>query len=191
MSHKFKYSDRDRLISEERKKSLPPKDVLISLGLKKGDTVADIGSGIGYFTFPAAEIVGKSGKVVAMDLLEEMLKDIEEKVRGLGIENIYTLKVDESDLILKSDIIDFAFCCNVLHEVHDLGRTLSDIKRILKKNGRLAVIDWIKGNTKKGPPLEHRLEPIEIIYWLRRLGFKDIGQRDLNDSLYSITAVLE
>ena len=191
MSHKFDYKDRHRLVSKEREKSLPAKKVLRSLGLEKGDNVADIGSGIGYFTFPAADIVGIAGKVVAMDLSEEMLRDLKKQVHQLNIGNVETVLVKENDLVLESDTIDFAFCCNVLHEVHDLGATLKDIKRILKGNGRLAIIDWIKDYTEKGPPLDHRLAPIKIIEWLKRLDFKDILLRDLNDSLYSITAALK
>ena len=75
MTHKFDAKNRHKLDNPKRREMLPPEKTLIRLGLKQGDIVADIGCGIGYFTIPAANIVGDSGKVFAMDISPEMLEE--------------------------------------------------------------------------------------------------------------------
>ena len=81
MSHKFDAKNKHKLDNETRRKMLPPEQTLLSLGLKEGDIMADIGCGIGYFAVPASKIVGKSGKVFAMDILPEMLEEVHVKIK--------------------------------------------------------------------------------------------------------------
>ena len=79
MTHKFDIKNKQSLDNEKRREILPPYKTLIGLELKEGDTVADIGCGIGYFTFPAAEIVGESGMIFAMDISAKMLEEVDQK----------------------------------------------------------------------------------------------------------------
>ena len=72
MAHKFDIKNMKKLDSPQRRKLMPPKITLLELGLKKGNIVADIGCGIGYFTIPAAEIVSPN-PVFALDSSQEML----------------------------------------------------------------------------------------------------------------------
>ena len=80
MSHKFSAKDKSKLDNPERRKILPPPITLEKLYLQKGDIVADVGCGIGYFNIPAAVIVGEMGKVYAIDISEEMLREVQERV---------------------------------------------------------------------------------------------------------------
>jgi ubiquinone/menaquinone biosynthesis C-methylase UbiE len=63
MEHKFNPENKKRLFNELRQKILPARKTLKEAGLKEGMTFADVGTGNGYFTFPAADIVGDEGKV--------------------------------------------------------------------------------------------------------------------------------
>lgn len=76
MTHKFYVKNKYKLDNAKGRELLPPEQTLIRLGLHEGDTMADIGCGIGYFTIPASKIVGDSGKIFAMDLLPEMLEEV-------------------------------------------------------------------------------------------------------------------
>ena len=187
MDKKFKFENRSHLESNIRKRLLPARKTLLKLGLNKGDAIADIGSGTGYFTFSAAKIVGKGNTVYALDISTDMLSVIENKVLEEKISNIKTIVVTEDSFDIDSDTIDFAFICSVLHEIDNLDLTLKEIKRIIKTSGKLAIIEWKKIKSNFGPPINHRLEPLVIINKLHKIGFKKIEQSDINNYLYSIT----
>jgi len=61
MANKFDINNKNKLDNPKRRESLPPYDILKTLGLQEGDIFADIGCGIGYFSIPAADIVGSKG----------------------------------------------------------------------------------------------------------------------------------
>jgi ubiquinone/menaquinone biosynthesis C-methylase UbiE len=187
VTHKFDFKERKKLISDKRKKILPAKKTLIDLGLKKNDIFADIGSGIGYFSFPASKIVGPQGKVYAMDISQDMLNEIKKISEDKNILNIELIKTSENNLIILDDIISFAFTSTVLHEVDNLNHILKEIKRIMVKGGRLSVIEWKKVKSDFGPPIEHRLDPKDLSMGLKKTGYKDIMITILNEYLYSIT----
>jgi len=158
MAHKFNIKHMQKLDSPQRRNLMPPLETLKSLGLKSTDTVADIGCGIGYFTNPAAEIV-KDNKVYALDPSSEMLEWITTHSEA---KNIVPVKTTDYDFIIEDDMIDFALLANVFHEIDDKGKFIKEIKRILKLNGRLAVIEWQKKEAKMGPDLAHRISPPEL-----------------------------
>ncbi len=187
MTHKFDFKERKKLISDKRKKILPAKKTLLDLGLKKDDIFADIGSGIGYFSFPASEIVGHQGKVYAMDISQDMLNEIKRITEDKNILNIELVKTSENNLTITDDIISFAFASTVLHEVDDLRLILEEIKRIMIKDGRFVVIEWKKVKSDSGPPVEDRLDQKDLSVELKKSGYKDIMITILNEYLYSIT----
>lgn len=189
MTHKFDYKKSKNLISDKRKKLLPAKEILLDLGLKNSDIVADIGSGIGYFTFPASEIVGPEGKIYAMDISSEMLNEIEKVIKDKHIFNIEVVKTKESKLMINDDSVNFAFASTVLHEVDELDSTLQEIKRIMFPGGKIAVIEWKQVKSDFGPPVEHRLDSNMLVEKLKELGFRDIKGTDLNEYFYTITGL--
>ena len=113
--HKFDPKKIDILISEERKKELDPSKYLKEKGLKKGMAFADIGCGPGFFVFPASEIVGKTGRVYALDTQQEMLNELKKRRPS---ENIIILKSEETELPVQDKAVDIAIMVFVLHEVH-------------------------------------------------------------------------
>ena len=188
----FKYQslakNKHKLDNLKRREMLPPEKTLISLGLKEGDIVADIGCGIGYFTIPAAEIVGDSGKVFAMDILQEMLEEVEIKQKVNNISNIKTILTEENDLKLEADKVTVAFISNVLHEADDKERFLSEIKRIICSKGIVAIVEWQKINSEFGPPVDHRLDKADLINIVDKLGFSNISVIDIGENFYGLIA---
>lgn len=187
MAQKFNFKKRENLVSDKRKEILPAKKTLIDLGLKNGDTIADIGCGIGYFTIPASEIVGPEGRVYAMDISSDMLNELKKIIKGKDIFNIEVIKTTENNLLIADKTVNFAFICNVLHEVDDLNSTLKEIKRIVFANGKIAIIEWKKIKSDFGPPVSDRLESSIITEKLKEIRFKNIAVSDLNEYLYTIT----
>jgi ubiquinone/menaquinone biosynthesis C-methylase UbiE len=161
MAHIFD-GDFSRLESEKRKKILPAKETLETIGIRKGDTIIDYGAGIGYFAIPALDYVGENGKVIAVDISRDMINELGKRSEGLK-----NLSIVEGDRIPdeKADII---LLVNVLHELNSPGEFLKECFAHLLPNGRVIVIDWQKKEMDMGPPADHRLSREEVITLAKR-----------------------
>ncbi|MCC5466296.1 class I SAM-dependent methyltransferase [Pelosinus baikalensis] len=186
MSHKFSVKDKKKLDNPERRKLLPPEATLEKLQLYKGDIVADVGCGIGYFSIPAALIVGEIGKIYAMDISTEMLSEVHVRATENNVGNIEIVKTVENSLIVDDESVTYAFICNVLHETNDLNSFLQEVKRILAWDGKVAIIEWKKQESHMGPPISHRIAEAELIETLKHMEFQDISKIDLGDEFYGI-----
>ncbi|OGH95706.1 MAG: hypothetical protein A2X42_09410 [Candidatus Margulisbacteria bacterium GWF2_38_17] len=186
MPHKFDPKNIGRLDNPERMKILPPKEILLDLGLKSDNIMLDIGAGIGYFTFPATEIVGNSGKVVAVDTSKEMLKELQSRVSQSCASNIEIVLSQEYDFPVNRSYFDFALMSTVLHEIEDKPRFLKAAGSVLKKNGTLAVIEWIKRPMERGPSVTDRIEVSEVEKLLVLSGFSEVKSWNYNEYFYLV-----
>ncbi len=186
MPHKFDPAHVERLLSAERDRDVAPEKLLREAGLEKGDAFADIGCGPGFFSIPAAGIVGEEGVVYAVDSEEKMLERLRLRCPPA---NVIVLKSAESAIPLKDSSVDFAFLGYMLHETEDRAIFLKDVKRILKDGAKVLVLDWKKKREENGPPFEERITEEEVIGVMKAAGFEDVKASALNESHYSITAV--
>ena len=186
MTHKFDVSNKNKLDNEWRREHLPATTTLERLGLTQEDTVADIGCGIGYFSIPAAEIVGKRSKVFALDTAEEMLDEVEKRTAHVSVDNIVTIRTGEYDLILPDETVTFALLVNVLHEIEDKTRFLREIHRVLKPGGRLAVIEWDKRPMEMGPSMDHRIAREDAIREVKTCGFELVDEMMFAEIFYGL-----
>ncbi len=190
MAHVFSPKNKDKLISEERREIFKPKKLLKFVGLKEGMTVFDVGCGNGFFTLPAAEIVGDNGNIFGFDLSQEMLNDLKSRVEKNNINNIKTFLVSESGIKstgIKFQIkskANFMIMSNILHEVPNLNNFLDDYLEWLSDGGRLLIIEWRKKETAEGPGLEHRLAPKDLLDLLNKKGLKALFSRIINNNYY-------
>jgi ubiquinone/menaquinone biosynthesis C-methylase UbiE len=187
VTHKFDVKNKHRLDNAKRRLIFPPFDLLTGMGLKEGDAVADIGCGIGYFTFPASEIVGGSGKVYAMDISLEMLEEVDRAVEENIISNVVTISTRENDLEIPSGAVNYALISNVLHETECKEKFLSEVNRILANDGSIGIVEWRRTESEFGPPLEHRLDKEYIRKLLQDIGFRDIHTKDIGEYFYTVT----
>lgn len=188
MTHKFDAKNKHKLDNEKRRELLPPDETLIKLGLHEGDVMADIGCGIGYFTIPASKIVGDSGNIFAMDISPEMLQDVGIKIKSTTISNIEIILTEENDLKLEDNKITFAFISAVLHEADEKENFLKEIKRIISPKGKIAIVEWQKINSDFGPPIDHRLDKMDLIKVLDTVGFSNISTIDIGENFYGLIA---
>ncbi len=93
MADKFEPNNRSKLESEERKRLLSPHNTLLKLGYQPNDSMADIGCGIGLFTFQAAEIGGQNAKIYAIDISDIMLSEVNKRAQLAGYDNIVPTKI--------------------------------------------------------------------------------------------------
>ncbi len=145
------------LESENRKRLLPAEEILATIGIKEGDTLIDFGCGIGYFSIPAAKLVGEQGKVIAIDISDEMISELEK--RSEGFRNLDIVKSDDISGF-KGDII---LLVTVLHEVDNAKKFIERCFDALNPQGRIIIIDWQKKETTMGPPISHRISKDEVI----------------------------
>ncbi len=159
MAHKFDPAHADRLDSDERRSWQPPDLILTGLDLREGEILLDVGCGSGYFSVPAARLVGPAGRVYAVDISLEMLMQVGRRIYAEGLVNVETVLSRETNIPLPDACADAALLANVLHEAEDRPALLGEVHRLVRPGGRLLVVDWVKTETPAGPPVADRLEP--------------------------------
>jgi len=125
---------------------ISPEKILLQIGLKEGTTIADFGCGHGYFTIPAGKIIGKEGKIYAVDVLTECLEAVHSSARLEGVVNILTMRGNLESFGgsgIKDEIVDLVLLHNVLFQSQKKSDIIKESKRVLKSSGILVVIDWL------------------------------------------------
>jgi len=109
--------------------------------IEPGQTVLDVGCGSGTFSIAMAKMVGESGKVIAVDVQEEMLKIVREKAAQQGLESRIVTHKSDLDRIGISEMVDFALAFYMVHEVPNAEAFLKEIVSVLKPNGKLLIVE--------------------------------------------------
>jgi ubiquinone/menaquinone biosynthesis C-methylase UbiE len=125
--------DKLRTISENPHKKLQ------EIGVKEGMVFLDVGCTLGFYSFPASQLVGENGLVYALDINSQFLQRIENKARKTGRSNIKTIKADACETGLPNASVDTVFLHLVLHDIKDKEAAIKDFYRISKKQGRLVI----------------------------------------------------
>lgn len=184
MPHKFDPRQRHLLLSDEREAALQPEKLLRKLGLRAGDTMADIGCGPGFFTLPAAHIVGHKGIVLAGDIQGEMLTAVRSRAHEAGLSNIRVLKTSETEIPLPAESFDFVLLAFVLNELEHRATFLHRAARLLKPSGRVVVLEWERIETPSGPPLEDRVPRDELVQDALAAGLRVKDDGELSHGQY-------
>ncbi len=187
MTHTFGFSKMRMLDTPERRKILPPEPILRKLGLRKGMTIADVGCGIGYFSFPAAAIVGPRGLVWGIDVQQEFVDYCNGKARANRVANVTFLKGSYTSVPIHDAAVDVCLLSLVLHEVEDNQKEayLLDLARILKPDGALWIIEWKKERSVVGAPFEERLSVDDLRKIAAQAGLRVNKIFDVNPSHYA------
>ncbi len=109
--------------------------------IEEGMTVLDLGCGPGFFSIDMAQMVGKSGRVIASDLQEGMLQKLRGKIHGTEFEDRITLHKCEENKIGVSENVDFVLAFYMVHEVPNQEEFFNEIKTILKPNGQVFIVE--------------------------------------------------
>jgi arsenite methyltransferase len=153
--------------------------VVEALGIRLGDTVADLGAGDGYFSFAFADAVGPTGRVYAVEIDPEKRADLREEIRSRGYENILLTSATTADSGLPPDAVDLAFFCNAYHHFEERVHYMRHLRGTLRSDGRIAILD---GRNDPGArlfiPKGHWLEPGQLTGELASAGYRHEEEYD-------------
>jgi demethylmenaquinone methyltransferase/2-methoxy-6-polyprenyl-1,4-benzoquinol methylase len=133
-----------------------PVKTLQGADIKPGQTVLEVGCGTGFYTIPAAQLIGNQGCLVAMDVSSGFIEQVSKKVQLADIKNVRIVKRDALETGLDSASIDKVLLFGVIpFPLLPLNRLLPEMYRVLKPEGTLAV--WLF------PPVVHFWVPKSIL----------------------------
>jgi len=138
--------------------------------------VADLGCGAsGHFVFPAAKLVGKKGIIYAVDILKTALENINKRAR---VENYSNVKTIWSNLEIfgatkiETASLDAALLINLLYLSHKRAEIIREAIRLVKKSGKIVVVEWKNIATPFGPSAEDKVKKDLLELAAKKLGLQ-------------------
>ena len=149
-----------------------PEEIVASLGVRLGATVADLGAGTGYLIEFLRAAVGPDGHVVALDVEPAMIRFIEARKSTEGWGNVDVRLNAHDDPALRRASVNAVVTLNTWHHVAERTAFARRIHAGLTDGGRFVIVDFITDRTAgQGPPMEMRLAPEVVIAELEAAGF--------------------
>lgn len=161
----FEASDRD----EWQK----PQEVIKFLGDLKNKTIIDIGAGTGYFEFKITE---PTAKIIATDADERFIKYINERIVKEKSTNIISRKAEYETPPVNQNEADIIYMIDVYHHIENRKDYFMAVKKGLKPNGEMVIVDFKKGDFEQGPPDEMKMPPQVVINEMKQAGFDLVAQ---------------
>lgn len=166
-----------------------PQKNITALELKFGDKVADLGCGIGIYSLAAAPLVGVDGKVFAVDVQKELLERLKNEADRHGFRNVNVIWGDVERVSgsgLSDASVDAAILANVLFLTKSVYTTVSEVKRILKKGGRVMVIDWSESFGGLGPQSKDVFDKNKAKQAFENAGLSFVKEFSAGDNHYGL-----
>lgn len=132
------------------------------LRLKPGMNVCDMGSGNGYHTLPIAKAIGPKGVAYAVDIQPEMLEMLNTRARTEDVSNITTVLGTETDAKLPQGSCDLILLVDVYHEFSDPAAMLASMKRALKPDGQIVLVEFRAEDDAVPIKPEHKMSKDQI-----------------------------
>jgi len=153
-----------------------PAVLVRALGLRRGQVVAEIGAGPGYFTPRLARAVGPSGHVYAVDPEAAVLDVLRRRLARTGARNVTPVLGRDDDPLLPRGRCDVAVLINCYHHMHGRVAFLRRLVAALPKNARVVNVDWDE-ETEFGPPPKRRVPRARFLRDARRAGLRLVADR--------------
>jgi len=137
------YSDDDIAVGEGANLGLGCGNPVAMSKIKEGDIVLDLGCGAGFDCFLASKRVGKDGKVIGVDMTEEMIRKAKLNTEKRGVKNVEFLFAEIENLPIKDNSVDIIITNCVINLTPDKTKTFQEAYRVLKKGGKMYISDIV------------------------------------------------
>jgi ubiquinone/menaquinone biosynthesis C-methylase UbiE len=171
---------------------IDPGTLWTALNLPRGITFLDLGCGQGNYSLAAAQLIGPTGVVYAVDLWEEGIAALKERAAREGLANLKPLAAGAGQVPIESLSVDVVLMATVLHDLVEAGTAagaLAEVTRVIKAGGQLAIVEFHKIDGPPGPPRHIRLDPAEVEALVAPYGFARQQTVNLGPYNYLITFV--
>lgn len=166
------------LLRETREKEERASVLMDALGVKAGQTVCDLGCGNGYHALRLAKLVGSEGKVIGVDIQQPMLDMLQERSSKAGIENIKLILGGAEDPKLPAASCDLILLVDVYHEFSDPEAMLIQMRRALKPEGRIALVEFRSEDPEVPIRPLHKMSKKQILKEFLPAGFRLVEEFD-------------
>ncbi len=159
---------------------IDPGKLLGKIGVKEGDSFLDLGCGDGYISIEAAtRFIGAAGKVHAFDVDPSAIDKVNVQIKELRAGNIEAMVADATKrLPLPDASIDICLIANVLHGFvvnKEADIIFKELLRVMKRGGKIAIVEFKKKKNLAGPPFEERLAPSDVDALLLKIGGRKLA----------------
>jgi ubiquinone/menaquinone biosynthesis C-methylase UbiE len=165
-----------------------PRDVVRAMGLQKGMTVADVGTGIGYMLPFLSRTVGADGRVIAEDIFDDFLASAKQRAQNQKLGNVTFVKGTETEPNLPDGAVDEVLALDVYHHFDYPEKMLAGIHKALKPGGKLVVVEYYKRPEAmpEGRAMTHiRLDMPDVIREIEANHFHLLSEMEhIKDSQY-------
>ena len=173
----------DRASQERRREQWQNVDVIFAeMGIRPGAIVADIGAGDGFFTSRLARSVGRNGRVFAVDTDDAVMARLRERLQEDGVDNVTIIKGALDDPRLPDATLDAALIVNAYHEMDQHQLILAALRRALKPDGRLVIVEPVtfsrRGRPRADEAKNHEIDPEYVLQDARAAGFAVVSLKD-------------
>ena len=165
-SENVAFFDRPERNAEEQSDAL-----VHALEIHEGTTIADLGAGTGYFTWRLAQAVGAAGRVIAADIQPRMLELAADTVKQHGFRNVEYVLGTVHDPKLPPAALDLVFIAHAYHEFSEPEKIMEAVRRSLKPDGRLVIVEYAKENRLAPAASLHKMSFDEIRDEIEQMGF--------------------
>jgi ubiquinone/menaquinone biosynthesis C-methylase UbiE len=169
---------------------IDPDALWAELNLAPETIFLDLGCGTGNYTLAVAAMIGPTGMVYAVDLWDEGIAALKERLAKEGVTNLKALVAPAGQVPVADHRVDVALMATVLHDLVEAGTgagALTELARVLKPGGRLAIVEFAKIDGPPGPPRHIRLNPEEVENLVAPYGFRRQKTVKLGPYNYLIT----
>jgi len=158
----FPPSDLGLLDAPDRDLWQRPDQIMDALGVADASVVADIGAGTGYFSWRLAKEVGPSGRVYAVDIQQEMLDLLAQKMAERKVTNVVPVLGNITDPRLPANAVDCAIMVDVYHEFSHPFEMMQSICRSLKPGGRVVFVEFRLEDPEVPIKLVHKMSEAQV-----------------------------
>ena len=153
-----------------------PRELVAALAVRPGMTVADLGAGTGYFSRYLSAAVGAEGSVFAVDTEPNLVARLRERAEQEATPNVTPILGSFDNPRLPAGAVDLVLIVDTFHHLDARLAYLQRLRRVLKPDGRVAIVDWQAYDIPVGPERDHKLSRDQVVDEMTAAGYRLVAE---------------